>query len=93
MASEEERGNNEMAKKNEDNASGMNSHKDQKLHLQEQHLRKLDQMSKEHERKLKRDGEKFEQLLEQKEKMIKDWEEKLMQMKVSQKEQVELIYG
>lgn len=60
MASEEERGNNEMAKKNEDNASGMNMHKEQKLVLQEQHLRKLDQMSKEHERKLKRDGEKFE---------------------------------
>lgn len=48
-------------------------------------------MSKEHERKLKRDGEKFESLLEQKEKMIKDWEEKIMQMKVSQKEQIDLI--
>ena len=48
-------------------------------------------MNKEHERKIKNDNDKFDALLDQKEQTMKDWQEKILQLKMNQKEQIDQI--
>ena len=73
MQTEEENDNQQQASMKQSNQDAMNAHTSEKRYMQELHLRKLDQMSKEHERKIKSDNQKFDALLEQKEQMMKDF--------------------
>ena len=64
---EDERGHEQTADMKQLNEDAMRAHESQKGEMHDHHVKRLQQMNREHERKIKNDNDKFQALLEQKE--------------------------
>ena len=78
FALEEQKGNDRTDDLKQENYDFQHAHEEQKRYLHDQHVRKLQQMNREHERKIKNDNDKFDALLDQKESTMKEWQEKIL---------------
>ena len=81
MQTLEEEGNRQIESMIHSREESRRVHELQMKDVKDNYIRQLTQMKRDNDKKLKNDKEKFDALLEQKEKMLKDFEKAIMQMK------------
>lgn len=78
MQTVEEEGKRKIDDVNEAKDEARRLHEMQMKDIKDNYMRQMNQMKRDNEKKLKNDREKFDGLLEQKEKMLKDFEKAIM---------------